>query len=174
MLSTVLLILAFEELGVNADGFGGVVAGFLEGLDFAGEAALDFDELGVFLRGGEQFGDEVWPEQNSGEVGSGGLKADFREFAGVMATEELGEVVLEDAEFQGAVLGGAPFLIAAAGFPVGDVTLSDAETRILRGPATIVLWGRLLAEHAIDQFAFGLGRWAILPLRGRLKLRVES
>jgi hypothetical protein len=63
-----LLILSLEALGVipETKGLGGVIAVFLEGLDFLRQATLDFDELGVFLRFGDKLTNEVGPEQDSG------------------------------------------------------------------------------------------------------------
>ena len=91
----VLFIEAFKLLGIKgaAKGLGSLVAIFLKGLDFPGEAALEFDEAGVFLWVGNELAQEVGAEENSGEAGSGGLEADLGEFGGIMATEELGEVL---------------------------------------------------------------------------------
>lgn len=154
-----LLILAFEEFGVvlSAQGFGGVIAAFLEGLDFAGEAALEFDELGVFDRVGDEFAHEVGANKDSGKGGGGGLEADLWEFGGVMAAEEFGEVILEGAEFESMGLGGAPFLIAAASFPVGDITPGDAETAVVHGVDDFAV-GDVVGEHAADHVAFEFGK----------------
>jgi hypothetical protein len=153
-----LLILALEELRaiLGAEGPGGVIAVFLQGLDFPREAALEFDELRVFLRVGEEFAHEVGPEEDSGEAGSGGLETDLGEFGGVMAPEELGEVVLEGAELEGVRLGGGPFLVAAAGFPVRDVTFGDPKAAFLEGEDDSGM-GQIVREHAVNHVAFEFG-----------------
>ncbi len=73
-----------------------------------------------------------------------------------MAAEEVGEVILEGAEFEGVGLGGAPFFVAAAGFPIGDVALGNMEAALREGMHDALL-GEVGGEHAVDQFALGLG-----------------
>jgi hypothetical protein len=116
----VVLVLTLDALGVAlaSEGGGRIIAVFLESLDFASEAALHVNEPRIFLRIGEEFAHEIGPEKDGGEVCGGGLEANLGEFAGVMAAKKFGEVILEGAEFQGALLGGAPFSVAAAGLPV--------------------------------------------------------
>jgi hypothetical protein len=162
-----LLILALQELRAipGAEGPGGVIAVFLQGLDFACEAALEFDELRVFLRVGEEFAHEVGPEEDSGEAGSGGLEADLGEFGGVMAPEELSEIVLEGAELEGVRLGGAPFLVAATGFPVRDVTFGDLKAAFLEGEDDSGV-GQIVREHAVNHVAFEFGEVGDLAVAG--------
>jgi hypothetical protein len=93
------------------------------------------------------------------------LKADFREFGGVMAAEEIGEVVLEGAEFQGMVLGGTPFFVAAVGLPIGDVTLSDVKTAFCEGGNDFLL-GHIVPEHPINDFAFEPGELGDFAVAG--------
>jgi CBS domain-containing protein len=166
-LFNVRLILAFKEFGVEfaSESFGGIVAVFLEGLDFTGQAALNFDEFGIFLGIGEQFADEVGPEEDSGEGGSGRLEADFRDFRGVMATERFGEVVLESVEFEGVGLSGTPFSVAAVGFPIGDITFGDLEVAFLEGGDNFAV-GEVIREHPIDHVAFGLGEVGNFTISG--------
>jgi hypothetical protein len=161
------LILALEALGVifRAEGLGGVIAVFLKGLDFSCEAALEFDELRVFLRVRDEFAHEVGPEEESGEGGSGGLETDLGEFGGVMAPEEVSEVVLEGAELEGVRLGGAPFFVAAAGFPVGDVTLGDLKAAFLEGIDDFAV-GQIIGEHAVNHVAFEFGEVGDLAVAG--------
>jgi hypothetical protein len=162
-----LLVLTLEPFGAiaAAEGVGGGVAVFLEGLDFAGEAALEFDELGVFVGVGDEFAHEVGPEEDGGEGSRGGLETDFGEFGGVMATEKLGEVVLEGAEFEGVLLGGAPFLVAAASFPVGDVTFGDVKAAFLEGGDDFAA-GQIVREHAVNHVAFEFGEAGDLAVAG--------
>ena len=70
-----------------------------------------------------------------------------------MATEEIGEVVLEAAEFERALLGGAPFVIAAVSFPVGDVALGDLKAAFIECVDDFVV-GQIVGEHAVDHIAF--------------------
>ncbi len=49
-----------------------------------------------------EFAHEVGAKEDGGEAGGGRLEADLGQFGGVMAAEELGEVILEGAEFEGA------------------------------------------------------------------------
>ena len=93
------------------------------------------------------------------------MEADLREFGSVMATEELGEVVLEGAEFEGVGLGGAPFFVAAAGFPVRDVTLRDPKAAFLEGGDDLRV-GQIVGEHAVDHLAFEFGEVGDLAVAG--------
>ena len=88
-----------------------------------------------------------------------------------MATEELGEVVLESAEFEGVGLGGASFLVAAAGFPVRDVTLGDLKVAFLEGGDDFAV-GQVFGEHAVDHVAFEFGEVSDLAVAGFASRRV--
>ena len=151
----VVLVLAFQAFGVDraAEGVGLVIAVFLEGLDFAGEPALEVDELRIFLRVGDELTHEVGAEQERGEGGGGRLEADLREIAGVMPAEEPGEVVLERAELEGLLLGSPPFLVAATGFPVGNIARGDMKAAFLDGRGDSFV-RQVIGKHAIDQVAF--------------------
>jgi hypothetical protein len=60
------LVLTLDALGVAlaTEGDGRIIAVFLEGLDFASEAALHVDEPGIFLGVGEEFAHEIGPEKD--------------------------------------------------------------------------------------------------------------
>jgi hypothetical protein len=119
----------FDAIGIilRAELHGGIIAIFLECVDVAGEAADRGDRTGEFvgLSGELLLGFRF--EEELGEVRGGSLKADLGELIGVNLAEMFEQVVLENAAFDGAVLFGAPFSVAAAGFPVGDVTFGDAN-----------------------------------------------
>lgn len=140
---------------VGAEGFGGVIAGSLEGFELGGDAIEHGDAAFVFLWiGGEEllgFGREKEP----GELCGGDLKADFGEFGGVVAAEKIKEAVLVKAELKGVFLCEAPFAVAAVGFPVGDVALGDANAEFVEGGDDSFLRD-ILKEHAINDVADGL------------------
>ena len=80
------------------------------------------------------------------------MQADFGELAGIVFAEVLGEIVLEDAVFQGAVHFGAPFFIAATGFPVGDIALGDDDAVFVESTDDFGI-RNMVAEHAINHIA---------------------
>ena len=47
----------------------------------------------------------------------------------IVPAEEIGEIILKIAVFESLSLGGAPFLVTTAGFPVGNVALRDLEPK---------------------------------------------
>ena len=89
--------------------------------------------------------------------------------------EVFGEVVLEEAGFEGAVLFGAPVVVAAASFPVGDVALGDADAEFVEGANDFGM-GDVVAEHAVDHVAFEVGKTGDFAVASQLPswLRVES
>ena len=163
----VLLIQAFEALWIIAasEGLGSVVAIFLKGLDFTREAALELDEIGVFLRVVNELAHEVGAEEDGGEGSGGGLKADLRQFGGIVATEELGEIVLESALFESALLGDGPFVVTAASFPVGDIALGEAKAAFVESHNDSAM-GQIVGEHAVDQVTFELREVGDLAVAG--------
>ncbi len=88
-----------------------------------------------------------------GETGRGELQADLGKLAGVILAQALREVVLEEPDFQRTVLGVAPFLIAASGFPIGDVAFGDSDAVFFESAANLGVRD-VVAEHAVDHVAF--------------------
>ena len=64
------------------------------------------------------------------------------------------------------MLGEAPFAVAAAGFPVGDVLLGDANAEFVEGVYNPVL-GDVERDHAIDDVADGFGEASNLAVAAR-------
>ena len=92
-----------------------------------------------------------------GEMGRSELQADFGKLAGVVLAQVFGEVVLKKPDFQRPVLYGAPFLVAATGFPVGDVALGDDDADLVESVNDAGV-GKIVAEHAIDHVALNIGQ----------------
>ncbi len=81
------------------------------------------------------------------------MESDFGEFGSIMAAEELGEVILEHAEFEGLGLGSTPFGVAATGSPIGDVAGGDVQAEVAEGGGNFMV-GDVVGEHAVDHLAF--------------------
>jgi len=143
-------------MGIIAKGFGGVVAGILEGFELGGNAVEHGDAAFVFFGVGRQELLGIRGKEESGELGGGGLEANFGEFGCVVAAHEIEEVVLMEAEAGGVFLGKAPFAVAAVGFPVGDVLLIGTNAEFVEGTNNPVL-GDVEREHAVDDVAEGFG-----------------
>ena len=90
-----------------------------------------------------------------GETGRSELQADFGKLAGLVFAQAFGEVVLKKPDFQRPVLYGAPFLVAATGFSVGDVAFGDSETVFLESADNLGVRD-VIAEHAVDHVEFGV------------------
>lgn len=148
--------LAADTFGVVvvAKFFGAIVAVLLEGFELDGDAVKHIKATSVILRiGGEEFS-SLRGEKELGELSGGGLKADFGEFAGVVAAEKIDEVVLTQVEVKGVFLGEAPFAIATAGFPVGDVATGDMDAYFVER-LDDPLGRQVVEEHPVDHVALG-------------------
>jgi hypothetical protein len=148
----------FDAGGVvlGAEGEAGVVAGFLGGADLAVEAAEEVDHAGEVVEVG--FGVIAageFLEEGLGEPGGGGLKADFGEFRGIIAAEEVEEAILVEAMVEYEFLFGLPFEIAASG-PGGEVTFGDGEAGVVESGGDVFV-GDGVPEHAVDHVALGSG-----------------
>jgi len=174
-----LVVVDFDVIGVvlGSEGFGAVIAVFLEVLDFAAEAAKQGDGAHVFVRIGFEQLAGFGLEQEFGEVSGSGLESDFGELAGVFVAEEVGEVVLAKTVFDGVVLFEAPLAVTAAGFPIGDVALGGTIADFVEGADDVGV-GDAVAKHKVDHIPFELGEpgdCAVAPNRalwvGRLSWR---
>lgn len=159
--------LAFEVFGVVfvAEFFGGLVAIFLEDVNLAGEPAENANGAGEFLGIAAELFAGFGFDEELGELGGSELEADFGELAGVVGAELLEEIVLEEASFERAVLCDAPFAIAAASFPVGDVAFSDTKAEFAESVDDLGV-GDVVAEHAVDHVADGVGETGDFSVAG--------
>ena len=131
---------------------GGIIAVLLEGMELSGEPAERTHHAGEVLGIGHQLFPSFGLGEELGEASGGELEADFGELAGVIFAEELEEIILGDPAFEDAVLFKAPLAIAAAGFPIGDVPLSDAEPNFVESVDDFLV-GNVIAQHAADHVA---------------------
>ena len=170
-------VFAADAFGVVfvAEFFGAIVAVFLEGLNVAGETA----GIGNRLSAGGRIGGEVLLvfgfEEELGEVSGGDLKADFGELAGVALAEVLEDVVLGEAVGDGAVLFGGPCFVAAAGFPVRDISFGDLDAVFVEGADDLFVRD-MVAQHTVDHVAFEKGKasdFAVADLFVRLWVRQD-
>src|SRR5436190_17195719 len=130
----------------------GVVAVFLQSADVSGEAAEHVHNLGIVLGVGSELLDGGGIQQHGGELGGGDLKAYLGDLGGVVLAEVIGEIILQVGELKLALLFGAPFLIAAASFPIGDVAFSDRNSFLVESSNDFGM-GKVIVEHAVDQVA---------------------
>jgi hypothetical protein len=146
----------FFRVVFGAEGFGGVIAIFLEFAEFTAEAAEGADDAAIFEGFGGELGAGDGVEEETGEVGGGELEADFRELRGVFDAKELQEVVLLDVMLDGEVLFVEPFAVAAASFPVGDVLFGDVVVEFFESGDDVFVRDTVL-EHLVDEVAFEFG-----------------
>ena len=85
------------------------------------------------------------------------MEADFGELGGVGGAEMFDKIVLVETSFEGAILFNAPFAIAAAGFPVGDIAFGDFDGVFVESADDFGV-GNVVAKHAIDHVADGKGK----------------
>ncbi len=108
-------------------------------------------------------------------MGGGDLEADLGELARVSFAQVITEVVLEQPDFEGAILFGAPIFVAAAGFPVGDVAFGDPRTVFVQSADDLFV-GDVISQHTVDHVALNesqAGDFAVanaLVRRGRRRL----
>src|SRR5260221_9189669 len=156
---------ALDMFGVASKCFGGVVAVLLQVMNLTAKAAKRGDGAGIsFWIGGELllgFGSE----QELGETGGSELQADFGELAGVVLAQVIREVVLEEPDFEGLVLFGAPFLVATARFPVGDVAFGDPDAVFVESADDVGVRD-VVAKHAVDHVAFGISQAGDFAVEG--------
>jgi hypothetical protein len=150
----VLVVFALDTFGIvlGAEFFGGIVAVLLESMNLGGETAKYPNEVCISLRVLDELLVGVGLEQHLGDLSGSELEADLGESAGVGFPEVLGEIVLEQAGFQRTILCKAPFLVTAAGFPVGYIAFGDANADFIEGTDDFRV-GQVVAEHAIDHVA---------------------
>ena len=115
------------------------------------------DDLGVFTGVGEQGGGGLGVHQQGGQLGGGDLEADFGELLGIVLAEVIGEVVLEVSQAELVVLLGAPFLVAAASAPVGDIAFGDGDAELGEGPDDFAV-GDVVVEELVDHIALEFGQ----------------
>jgi hypothetical protein len=112
---------------------GRIVAVFLETVDLCGKLSQVGGSPTILGGvGGEElvgFGSE----KELGKPRGSDLQADLRNFTGVFPAEQGEEVVLANMEGRGMILSETPLLVAAPGFPIGDITLGDADVVFIQG-----------------------------------------
>jgi len=108
-----------------------------------------------------------------GEARRGDLKTDLWDVGGVVLAQKIDEVVLVKTEFEGMLLGQAPFLVAATDFPVGNVALGDDDVVFVESADNPRI-GNVVSEQAVHHFpqVFGetsdlavAGAFAVTPLK---------
>jgi hypothetical protein len=144
-----------EELFVT--GLGVFAAIILESDEFAVETAEEHNVRGEGLEVGLKLAGGGLVDQELGDLGGSGLEADFGEVGGGVAAEVFNEVVLVEAGGDGEFLLESPFVVAAAGGPVGDVAFRDGDGVLGEGLDDLGV-GDAVLEHAADQVAVGLGK----------------
>jgi len=134
-------------------------------MELASEPAENVNGGRKFFGLGSELFADVWLKEELGELGSGELKADFRELGGVGGAEMFDEIVLVETSFKRAILFNAPFAIAAAGFPVRDVAFGDYDGVFIESADDSGV-GNVIAEHAIDHVADGMGKASDFAVAG--------
>jgi len=112
------LFLFFDAGGVvlRAEGAAGVVALFLGRGDLTVQTAEEVNEPGEVVEVSFQvISAGEFLEEDLREAGGGGLEADFGEFRGIVAPEEIQEVILVETVLEDVLLFEAPFEVAAGG-----------------------------------------------------------
>ena len=144
---------------------GGVVAVFLEPVELAIETAESVYRGREFFGVSSELFADLRLEEELRELCRSELKADFGELGGVGGAEMFDEVVLEEASFKSAVLLGAPVAITAAGFPVGDIALGGCDAVFVERADNFGM-GNIVAEHAVDHVADGMGKASDFAVAG--------
>lgn len=141
----------------------------LQGFELEGKPAEGCEAAVIFIGiRGSEFGG-LGREEELGQFGGRSLEADFGNVGGVVAAEEFDEVVLMQLDLEGVFLGEAPFAVAAAGFPVGNVAGGNAYAESVEGSYDLVV-GDVVEEHAIDEIAMGLRESGDLAIAGTANL----
>jgi hypothetical protein len=163
------VLFGFEPLAFGivfpTNSFGTVIAILLHPLDLGIDAGEVGEAAVILLRVGSQKFRRLRAEEEFGKTHGGKLKAEFGEFGGVVAAEKREHVVLVEAKGDGLILGHAPFPIAAAGFPVGDVAPGDFNADLLKRANDSVVRD-IIAEHAIYHIAVKLWQPRDLAVAG--------
>ena len=115
------------------------------------------DDLGVFVWVGEKGTGGLWVHEEGGQLGGGDLETDFGELLGIVLAEVIGEVVLEMREADLVVLLDAPFVVTAAGAPVGDIAFGDGDSAFGECPDDFGV-GNVVVEEFVDHIAFEFGQ----------------
>lgn len=121
------------------------------------EAAEHINNFGIFFGLGGKLLDGLGVEEHGGELSGSDLKTDFGELRGVVLAKVIGEVVLHHGELELPFLFEAPFLVAAAGAPVGDVALGDDDALLVEGSNDFFL-RYIVLEQAADKVAVEFGQ----------------
>jgi hypothetical protein len=150
--------LAFDAFGIVfvAEFAGGIVAVFLEEMEVASNAAEIGNGAGEFFGIRCELLLSMGIEEEFAELGGGELETDLGEMGSVGGAEVIGEVILAEACGDDAFLFEPPIVIAAAGFPIGDVADCDADAVFLDGIGDICV-GNVVLEHEVDHVAKGFG-----------------
>lgn len=148
---------AFDELGIEfvVEFASGVVAVFLQHMEVTGEAAeIGNGAVEFFGVGGELLLD-FRLEKEFGKLSSGKLKTDFGNLSGFVSAKVISQIILAEAFLESAFVFKAPFNVAAARFPVGDISRSNTDAVFVEGSNNFGMWNVVL-EHEVDHVAQGL------------------
>ena len=96
-------------------------------------------------------------EKEPGELSGCHLEANLGQFAGVMAADQVHEVVLMEAKLERVLLGQAPLAVSTMGLPIGNIALSDLNADLFEGTNDFVLRD-IVKEHPVDHIAHGFGQ----------------
>src|SRR5689334_11692481 len=117
----------------EAESLGGVVTIFLQALHLGGDTCEHRDATLVFFWVRPEKLLRLGGEKEAGQLGSCSLKADLGEFARVVTTEMVDQIVLMILELDRVLLGKAPFAVAARNPPIGNILLVDGDTDFFEG-----------------------------------------
>lgn len=96
-------------------------------------------------------------EQHLRKLSGGELKANLRDPGRVVFTEVISQVILRPREMKLAFLFGAPVFVAASGFPVGDIALSDIDFVLTQGASDFRI-ANVFEKQIVDEVAVALGQ----------------
>jgi hypothetical protein len=140
----------------GAEGEAGIIAGFLSGSNFTVEAAEEVNEFGVtFEVCLRVLGAGEFLEEELREAGGGGLEADFGDFGGIVAAEEIEEMVLVEAVLEDGLLFEGAFEVAAGG-PIGEIAFADGVVGLIEGGDDVFVRDPV-PEHAVDHVPLEFG-----------------
>ena len=140
-----------------AQGAAGIIAHFLSGRDLAVEAAEQVNEFSVVVQVSFRvISVRKFLKEDLGEAGGGGLETDFGKFGGIIAAEEIQEMILVEAILEDGFLFEPPFEVTASG-PIGDVTFDESVATFAEGFDNVFV-RHAVPEHAIDHVALEFGK----------------
>ncbi len=139
------------------------VAFLLEFLETHRNSIQGLDGFGVFGRISEEHLGGFGVHELGGELSGGNLQASLGDLLSVMFAEIIGHVILDLSETDLVFLLGAPFFVTAAGTPVGDIALGNANAALFQGPDYPGIFSVVL-EELVNEIAFELGETSDLAV----------